>query len=392
MHTQGNPLRNISLSGRAAHAMYRWMALSVVVACAAAPVAFAQNGWNVPTIRVEAHEVFIPTFVGANGPRGVYLALQLAARDFHVFEDGKEQEISSVALVGLDRTLLQVGNLDNPERTSSGVWKTFPEPPDFGLGSTVLPYYGISYRPPISPERSCHVIKIKVDPKDESGRRLTTADSVRNLVGNSAQNPVGTEFDKITEKMDRRNLFLVYRRQYCNVAHFENDPLYGTPVSKKLEIFATKGTKNRADEEGFYLGVIDHFDESNASRVHVTLDFRNYSNQTGIHSFEVALLGMFSRANGDLAARFSDNSSQGCFIDQSEADQGLQQMCDQSHFSNHYETEVDLTPGDYDLRVAIDFGGALRRAEIPVNVRAPENRLAVSGLALCKHYSPHDQA
>ncbi len=39
--------------------------------------------------------------------------------------------------------------------------------------------------------------------------------------------------------------------------------------------------------------------------------------------------------------------------------------------------------------MAIDFGGALRRAEAPVPVSAPAQSLAVSGIALCKRYFPH---
>ena len=46
---------------------------------------------------------------------------------------------------------------------------------------------------------------------------------------------------------------------------------------------------------------------------------------------------------------------------------------------------------DPEGRVAIDFGGALRHAEVPVHIRVPEKALAVSGIALCMRYFPHDQ-
>jgi hypothetical protein len=381
------------LSSHATHLLCRWVALSVMAASCAAPIDAAQDTGIVPAVRAEAREVIIPTIVGAHGPRGDYFALHLAARDFHVSEDGKEQEINGAPLAALDITRLQVGNLENPGRTPRGMWRSFPEPADHGLGNHIWPYYyAISYRPPLSTEGSCHKIQIKVDPKDESGRRLTTVDSALNEIGNSAQNVFGNRPDRITAEVDRRSLLLLYRRQYCNVPHFENDPLYGTSVSSKLESLATKETKNRAEEEGFYLSAIEHVDESNAPRVHVALDFRNFSSQTGIQSFEIALLGMFSRANGELAARFSDSNEEGCVLDQSDLYWGLQQSCTPHGFSNHYETEVDLPPGEYDLRVAINFGGALRRAEVPVSIRVPEERLAVSGIALCRHYSLRDLA
>jgi hypothetical protein len=389
MGGSGNPLRKTPSHTRATLGVHGWAAF-IVAACAVIPSGRAQGGGNVPDIRVEAREVLIPTIVGAIGPHGEYLALHLAARDFHVFEDGKEQEINVAALPDLVETRLQAGNLENPERTPRGVWKAFPGKSYSSM--ITYPYYAISYRPPLSPEGSCHMINIKVDPKDESGHRLTTVDSPENLAVDSARNPIGNKSERNTTEVDRRNLILVYRRQYCNVPHFENDPLYGTPVSKKLESLAAKETKNRAEEEGFYLSAFDHVDESNASRVHVALDFRNFSSQSGIQSFEIALVGTFSRANGDHMTRFSDNTEEGCSFGVGE-DSELRQMCEDKRleFISHYETEVDLPPGDYDLRVAIDYGGALRRAEVPVNVRAPKKRLAVGGIALCRHYSLHDQ-
>ena len=142
--------------------------------------------------------------------------------------------------------------------------------------------------------------------------------------------------------------------------------------------------------KAFYLSATDLFSESNNSRVYVALDFVHLSRQTGFPMFQTPILAEFIRSNGDLAFRFSDSEENGCPLED-ESDSAMRQMCGPNYFLNHYETEANLPPGDYNLRVAIDFGGALRRAEVPVHVRAPEKNLAVSGIALCRRYFAHDQ-
>lgn len=197
----------------------------------------------------------------------------------------------------------------------------------------------------------------------------------------------GNSSRMFTEVADRRNLLLDYRTQYCNVLHAATDPLFGTQASERMESAANSDS---AEVEGFYVRAVDFYDESNRSRERVALDFVNLSRQSGYPEFNVALLGMFNRTDGTSAVRFSDSAELGCRIEDS-AESASKILCGRDHFYNHYETEVDLPPGDYDLRVAIDFGGALRRAEVPVHIRTPEKSLAVSGIALCRRYFAHDQ-
>ena len=242
---------------------------------------------------------------------------------------------------------------------------------------SLSPFYEIAYRPALSPEGSCHKIKIEVDSKDESGHRMTVTEA----------GPIqaGGTFYTLKSEADRRNLVIYYRTQYCKVIHSAINPLYGTPASEKLKS-AAKSDKTEA--KGLSLSAVEFHDESNTSRVRVAFDFPHLSDQTGFPRFQIALLGKFTRTNGDLADRFSDNEEAGCPIeDRSDVDMRL--LCGRSGFANHYETEVDLSPGDYDLQVAIDFGGAIRRAEVPVRVRALDKTLAVSGIALCvRYFSP----
>ena len=120
MHSKGNTLRTTGLNGRVFHVVCRWVASIFIAACiAAAPCVIAQGNEDVPTIRVETQEVLIPTLVtvyvvdqgSAIRSQGYYDVQHLGVGDFHLFEDGKEQTINSVALARPYSTGLQRDNL-----------------------------------------------------------------------------------------------------------------------------------------------------------------------------------------------------------------------------------------------------------------------------------------
>jgi hypothetical protein len=386
MYKQGNPLRKISLSRHAIHVAYRWVALPVIAACPLAPCAVAQGNEDVPTIRVETQEVLIPTIVtvyvadqggSAIRSRGYYDVLHLGASDFHLFEDGKEQTINSVALARPYSTGLQRDNLGyqfGDALSPRGEWKNLRASPiNLDLSDAL---YMIGYKPALSPDESCHTIRISVADKDASGHRMTKADS-SGLFGNAVKT------------VKRSQLILRYRNQFCNVAHPSYDPLYGTPVSRELENLVAE---DKAEQDGFYLSAFDLFDESGKPRVHVALDYSDLADKPTAAPFPVALIGTFNQTKGALAARFSDGQGEavGCYLPGSKPTTEAKFPCYRDRFDNHYETEVDLPPGDYDLRVGIDFGGALRRAETRVTIGPRAQRLAVGGIALCRRYLPHN--
>jgi hypothetical protein len=427
MHTQGNPLRKISLSGRDAHLLYRWVFSLVIAACTATPpCAIAQGGEDVPSIRVETQEVLIPAFVFAwvpirsytLRPWGYYYVSHLRVGDFHLFEDEKEQTIDSAALMLPYTTGLQRDNLGDQlgeAATPRGEWKTlYSSRINYLAAGLGTPLYALAYTPPSSPDGSCHSIRITVDLKDASGHKLTTAESGAGLFGMGI-------LPSAEEKVERSKLLLRYRTQFCKVALASSDPLYGTPVSKELENLAAE---DKAEQHDFHLSAFELFDESGKPHVRVALDFPELSNRsdlpnrsdrpdrsdlpellhkTDLLRIPAALVGMFGRTNGSLAARFSDGTSQSpeCHFaaiksvpenknEKRQPTLDAKSTCFREDFYNHYETEADLPPGDYDLRVAIDFGGVLRRAEVPVSVPAPARQLAVSGFTLCRRYFPHN--
>ena len=101
-----------------------------------------------------------------------------STRDFHLFEDGKEQTIES-ANPTRNHSRFPVDSLGpSVEKISllrgeSGQFSTHP----LGIFSLSPPFYEMAYRPALSPEGSCHKIKIEVDSKDESGHRMTVTEA-----------------------------------------------------------------------------------------------------------------------------------------------------------------------------------------------------------------------
>jgi hypothetical protein len=309
-------------------------------------------------------------------------ALHLGPGDFHVFEDEKEQRVTSAILVRPFWTGLLRDNLGYEQSialTPKGEWTNLRTYPD-NVFLFSEPFYAIAYRPSGSPEGTCHTIRITVNPKDASGHTMTTVESQPYSLWRTPMT--------LSQEVKRSKLILRYRTQYCNTAHAAIDSLLGTAISKELESLAADP---QGEEAGFYLSAFNTFDESGNSSVHVALDFPQLSDQTGIPGFKTSLLGIFSRANDGLTARFSDSKEEGSAFLADKSDPLERSEFGREGFWNHYETEVSLPPGDYSLRVGIDFGGALRRAETLVKVESPARRLTLSGIALCWRYFKYDQ-
>ena len=347
------------------------------IACVLAPHVLAQAGGNLPAIRIGTREVLVPTSVWAKVRGSDYQVLHLGGADFHLFEDGKEQKVTKVTLEGVYLRVFQdnLGVQLGWAYTPNGKWMRLSETMFDGVGS--VSYYRIAYEPPPSPEGSCHQIKIKVDPRDATGNRLTIAeDSV-------SYGKRGVQTDRV--EVDRRNLLILSRTEYCTTEHSSSDPLNGTKVSKQMEDYAS-GTK--ASESGLTLRAIDLYDESGAARVQLALDFPSIGSETGIPSFRIALLGIVQRSDGALVARFSDTDEAGCPFAQDTA--YLDARICRENIPNHYETQIHLLPEGYDLRVVLNYAGALRRVEVPVTVENNDGKhLAVSGIVLCRRFHQH---
>jgi hypothetical protein len=102
---------------------------------------------------------------------------------------------------------------------------------------------------------------------------------------------------------------------------------------------------------------------------------------------------MIFKPDGTLVARFSDLADRNgglihgiFFLSSSVATEST----DSNQFpdENRYETQVDLLPGEYELRVALSDGKKFGKAIVPLSIKsANHNELTISQISLCKSVS-----
>lgn len=337
-----------------------------------APVSLAQSE-GPSAIRVETREVVVPVFVvdksnirklGAPWQFGTTHYEErdeeitgLTAKDFHVFEDGVEQQIQNVAV-----ELPRVWNVsDDVSRhiesscTPRGIWAS----PDLSsqLGSTLwlLHSYLVSYvPPPSSPEGSCHRIKVKVD---------------------------------------HRNATVYARDEYCKTKNEVYDQVEATALGRRMEDYADSGKQGKIPVA---VQVGSLFGNSDANRVEVAAEFPSNSLMRRWNDVKldatIAVLGMLYGKNGALAARFSDVACHPAVFGDAYRGQvpipgSIRKEFEYQVIPSGYKTQIDLPPGDYELKLVVTDGEKFGRVEVPLRVDSYDRGgLAISGIVLCKRY------
>jgi hypothetical protein len=326
---------------------------------------------------VEAHQVLVPVFVfdkervDAPPSQGWDEPIPgLTARDFHVLEDGVEQRIQDVTLerdhswdVVDNFTLHAVTLHAEYSYTPRGIWSC-PDQSQSPIRSHPLYRYLLAYAPPASAEGSCHQIKVKVD---------------------------------------RPHAVVYARSAYCNTEHSPSDPLNGTPFGKEMErdlASAEAGKISLSLQTGIFLT------DTDSVRVHIALEFpwKSLKHEWRYQRLyaTIGVMGMAYRKDGTVATRFSDQaccpSDDPHIIEGATSDQDFSAF-DLVHIPNRYDTQIDLPPGEYDLRVVLSDGSKFGRVEVPLTVdQYDRTQLAVSSVVLCKRFhevgavSPKDTA
>lgn len=319
-------------------------------------------------IRVESDNVLVPVLVlderrldeiqqmdpvtfikEANAP-GSHLLKDVAltglsAADFRVFEDGKEQVVGQLipeTLPNFNAAPPAGGDSSSPNLPSSA--------PANLVSLPNWPGYVIGYTPSPSPDGSCHQVVVKVD----------------------------------------RPGSLVYARSgYCNVRHAANDMLRGTQLGTEMEADLNSGNKGAL---AVSLIAFPAFGDTRTT-YHTDVIVEHLTKPRRLadctRSPEVEVLGILSRTDGTIAARFSgpigeELSSDGQRL--SAIAPGQDKSCVQSG-PDVYGTRLDLSPGQYVLRVILREGKKFGRAEMPITlVSYAGQQLATSDIVLARTY------
>lgn len=323
--------------------------------------------------RLPATEPYIPTDCEGLFIRG------LTAKDFHILVDGVEQRIQSVTSESdaLRRVRDNQGLHDEFSQTPAGKWGTTDDRvPRYFLADYDLAArnrYDLSFVPTRFDSTGCHEIKVKVD---------------------------------------RRNSMVFARDQYC-ASESPSDILNGTEFGKQLERDLATG---QPGEIPLALQAAVFESDKGRDRLRIALDFpldllhRQWSQHWTLDA-TIGLLGVVYRSDGALALRFSDFAC--CASYQTGAAEiGWGSMTidrfadlikqvgmpssfvpmtlnriEKGNLPTRYETQLDLPPGEYDLRIILSDGEKFGRAESHLNIESYGGKsLALSSVMLCKRF------
>jgi hypothetical protein len=339
----------------------------------AALAGFSQDDGQL-AIRVEAREVVVPVFVFSKASASALFGgdwtqveqdeeiLGLTAKDFHIFEDGSEQEVRSLTAERVQDWWVRdnVSLHDERSCTPGGIWLG-PDIPESAVAvritqSSPLHIYLVSYIPPSSPTGSCHRINVKVD------------------------RPKGAAYGKL----------VVYARdEYCRAAHSLSDPLNGTKLGKQLEEYANAPRQGKIPLS-VQTGLL--FGNGGTGVVNVALEFPWKSLKHEWYDDDlytsIGVLGLVYNKDGTVFSRFSDSpclfgsSKRWEYCDHCARDKT---SLDYVGIPGGYQTQISLPPGDYDLKVVLTDGAKFGRAETPLKVESDDrSTLSLSGIVLSK--------
>jgi VWFA-related protein len=203
-------------------------------------------------------------------------------------------------------------------------------------------YYLLAYAPPESPEGSCHQIRVKLGKGSYNVRA---------------------------------------RSGYCNVKQV--DLLSGKPVEKQLEgvlASADSGTLKAPPLQAPFF-----YTSTNTARVHVAMEIPTsavkFEKVKGKQHTEISILGIAYRADGGIAAKFSDSVKRD-FEDKKDAEKFTATPL-------RYENQFDVGSGEYTLKVAFSEGAsAVGKLQAPLKIDPYDTaQFSMSSLALSSKFA-----
>lgn len=207
------------------------------------------------------------------------------------------------------------------------------------IGREQNEYYLLGYRPPDSDEGSCHTIQVKI--VDHGGTQVRS------------------------------------RTGYCNAK--PQDLLAGSSVEKGLEAIAS-GTAEGVLHASMLAPYF--YTSTNVARVNVAMEIPSeklkFEKEKGKFNSSVHMLGLVLKADGAVAARFSDTLKL-----------HLENKKEVETFKEnplHYESQFDVASGQYTLKVAFSSGGEnFGRVETPLVIDPYDGKqFSISGVAFSR--------
>lgn len=206
------------------------------------------------------------------------------------------------------------------------------------IGKDSSEYYVLGYTPPTPEDGSCHALSVKVD---RSGAQVRA------------------------------------RTGYCAVK--PQDFLADKPISKQLEAHALGST---AGDIAGSAAAPFFYTSPGTARVNLALDLAGssikFNKDKGKYHATLNILGVATKADGTVAARFSDA------VDLELEKKQLDEFASQPY---HYENQFYIASGQYKLNIAVNTGDKYGKFEVPLIVDPYDKaQFSMSGLALSKEF------
>jgi hypothetical protein len=284
----------------------------------------------------------------------------LSLSDFHVFEDGIEQEIESVrfereaGIAVRDNFGLHAEWSHTPRSKWSSV-----DLRTLGHSGDAEYFYRVAYVPSKPEEGKCHRIRVTVD---------------------------------------RPHAVVFASDQYCYTQHPATDPLNGIKFGKQLE------TDLDSDKRGkipLSLQVSFFYTGAQAARVDLVLGFpwdhlKHEWVDLDLHAM-IGVLGVVHKKDRTLVARFSDLAyvpGNPWFLRASLnpdlypiSKNVIEDLYAPVMLPSRYEAQIDLPAGEYNLRVVLSDEAKFGRTETTLIIDSYDGKqLAISSVVLCKRF------
>ena len=191
-------------------------------------------------------------------------------------------------------------------------------------------------------------------------------------------------YHKIKVSVDTKGIEVRARNGYYDTRGI--DALAGKAEGKTLEAQlagSQPGSAHMTAEASYF------YTAANDALVNVALavpsDAFNFEKEKKNYKCDVTILGVAYRADGTVAARFSDSRS---------LDFNKQEYKDFNDTGFSYRSGFDIAPGQYTLKIAVSTGGnGVAKQEVPVTVQPYSgNQFTMSAVMLSSQFQPVSQS
>jgi len=296
----------------------------------------------------------------------------LTAGDFHVFDNGVEQKINYFKEADFPYTGTGPWWMLHP--TAQGTWGAFLPPGPTG-GQTPSAAYLLGYVPPWPQPGVCRSIKIAV----------------------------------------QRHYVQTNRTEYCTGRNSEGAPTIDTKLEERMQSFAASGAEGsiQVSTKAFVLWssgvlalttaaqsnqaapaiptadftfVVEVHDSKAPANVEIatkfTLPYQFWSLPCPKRHSSIYVLGMVYNASGEVADKFDDMYR--CDMFTTPMTKPIEKVPGATVLvESRFDTQVELRPGDYELRVVVSDGKNFGRARVPLRVQPLQGgALAISDLVI----------